>query len=279
MERDGDDVRPQRGRLRAQSVALKLFSLTPAGLFHRIRTTPVVGDAVLSLLDALLPKDEFVLKRVRRGPLAGMTMKVDPRAFDMVVGGYEVAVQATLESSVAEGDIAFDVGANLGYFSLLMAKVAGPAGRIVSFEPDPVLRRALNENLDRNPSVTRGRVVVVGAAVGAGSGRAGFTRGWRPSRGTLVDGDGDLEVEVTTLDAAAERYGVPAVIKVDVEGAEVEVLRGAPRLLAEVGPTLLVETHSPEAKRECGALLQHAGYTTNLLAQKGTKEIYILARR
>lgn len=254
----------------------KLFSSMPPRLFRFIRLLPGAGDAMLRAIDATSPPHALLLKRIRAGPLSGMTLDVDPRALDMVIGRYEPAIQAVLESTLRAGDVAFDIGANLGYFTLVMAKQVGPRGRVVSFEPDPEMFSALTRNVGRNVGDSDG-IIAVPAALGAEAGAGRFARGSRSTRGKVVSAGGDLEVDLMKVDDAADRFGVPRLLKIDVEGAELDVLRGAPTVLKSEKPLVLVELHSEELERCCTQLLEEFGYECARRVDLGKREPYLIA--
>ena len=266
--------RPAPGLL--QRVGRSVFSAIPPRLFRSLRLLPGLGDVMLRAIDGSFPTNALLPRRIRSGPLRDMVLEVDPRALDMVIGRYEPAIQSVLESTLRSGDVAFDIGSNLGYFTLLMARVVGPEGRVVAFEPDPEMFSALGRNLARNNEETD-RVAAIPNAVGAAKGKVRFARGWRATRGRIVPEGGDLEVEVTTIDDVAQRFGLPGLVKIDVEGAELEVLRGASTVLEEARPRLVVEIHSPELERACGQLLDEFGYSWSRHTDVGKKEPYLLA--
>jgi FkbM family methyltransferase len=138
------------------------------------------------------------------------------------------AERATLSRLVRPGMLVLDVGANLGLYSLLMAGLVGPTGRVVSFEPDPALFSLLKENCAANGAEN---VECVHLALGSQSGRMTL------QRPTLNSGDNHLgnntstpfrrpiEVGVASLDSLMPGLR-PDFIKVDVQGWELKVLRG-----------------------------------------------------
>jgi FkbM family methyltransferase len=132
--------------------------------------------------------------------------------------------------SVRAGAVVFDVGANLGAYTLLFAQWVGPAGRVFAFEPSP---------LDD-------RVEVVPAAVCDRSGTATFhlhPHGGASGLYTSTDG-ASMAVETTSLDQFCADFRLtPDVLKIDVEGAELEVLRGARQTLASPNVKAFVEFH------------------------------------
>jgi FkbM family methyltransferase len=138
---------------------------------------------------------------------------------------------------VPPGATALDVGANVGYYSLVLAERVGPGGRVHAFEPDPRLAEHLERHLALNGFADR--VHVHRTAVAAAAGRADFLRAEKENLGggTLIPYP-DLQretfpVEVVSLDGFCDAHGVRTVdfLKVDVEGAETDVLRGAGGLL------------------------------------------------
>jgi len=143
------------------------------------------------------------------------------------------------------GSVAIDVGAHVGATALVMAARCGPTGRVVAFEPDPEARSVLQRNIALNPGA--GPITVEASACSASEGTATFYARGR-SRSSLDGNAGDpsekpMTVQLTTLDAYTERTGImPNLVKIDVEGAEVAVLRGAQRLLAS-DATILCELH------------------------------------
>lgn len=256
--------------------ARRLFSSMPPRLFRTLRLLPGIGDAMLRRVDAAFPPHALLMRRIRKGPLHNMVLEIDPRALDMVIGSYEPAIQTVLETTLRPGDVAFDVGSNLGYFTLLMARSVGPDGRVVAFEPDPDMFSALERNLTRN---ARGvsSVTPLAVAAGATQGKVRFARGWRATRGRVVARGGDLEVDVSRIDDAAERYGVPRLMKIDVEGGELDVLRGARTVLTTAKPLVLVEVHSAQLETQCAQFLEDFGYECSRRADVGKKEPYLLA--
>lgn len=164
---------------------------------------------------------------------------------------------------VKPGMQVWDVGANMGFFSF---PAAARGAAVVGFEPDPfnqdLLHRtcALNRDLD---------VRVIPAAVAQSLAIASFNiaeRGRSTNRlshvaqGTQTGGIRQkYDVLTITLDWAMERLPAPALIKIDAEGAELEVLRGAARLLAEVQPAMIIEIE-PENAAGVWSIMLAAGY-------------------
>lgn len=138
-----------------------------------------------------------------------------------------------LRSLIQPGDHVVDAGANLGVFSHLMARAAGPGGRVTSFEPDPVLHATLVANATSNGLPIKAFPV----ALGATSGWASLNRGLynsgdnRLSFSTQQSSGGQVSVKVSTLDDLLRGDRVD-LIKIDVQGWELSVLQGMHETLA-----------------------------------------------
>lgn len=142
------------------------------------------------------------------------------------------------------GSIALDVGANVGAYTLLLAQWVRPGGRVYAFEPAPEAFAGLSEHLRLNALADT--VVPVRAAVAATSGTATLATDGLSGANRLADAPGGETVQTVTLDEFCAREGiVPAFLKIDVEGAELDVLRGARETIAKAGDSLalFVEMH------------------------------------
>ncbi len=234
---------------------------------------------MLRLIDRLIPLRTLRSVRIRAGRLEGLVMDMYPHALDMAIGRHEPLVADLIWRHLSEGDIAFDIGANVGYFTLLMARRVGPGGHVVAFEPDPLVVEYLRGNIAQNEDRLGASIGTVNTAVGRHSESRPFTPGSRISRGKLGSEPGPLMVDVVTLGDAIESYGTPQLIKIDVEGAESELLEGAAECLATLRSSIIIEAHSEQLERRCLDLLRRAGFHCERLLQRGTKETYILGTK
>jgi FkbM family methyltransferase len=150
------------------------------------------------------------------------------------------------------GDTLWDVGAHKGFISLAAASLVGESGTVVAIEPSSVNRRFLERHLRWN-RVHNARVIAV--AVSDHEGQASF--GGRGSSVAFKLGTGSERVQVRTLESLAHdlRLTGPSVLKIDVEGEEAAVLRGAGPLLGG-DQAVLVSTHGRDLYEECRALLE-----------------------
>jgi len=203
----------------------------------------------------------------------------DLQSRDTALYGIPEAVTAGLIlSQIREGDVIADIGANKGLLSLLMARKAGRSGRVLAYEPDPRNYRdlAINARLNRD----RLNVIPIPRAIFSCSGPLPFDRSaWRDRKsglGRIVEGDApsgaSILVEGVTLDEEMNRLGMPKIdfVKVDIEGGEVEAIKGMWRSLAErrIG-ALVMELHdfqggrfhlTREQTEELLGVFQAAGY-------------------
>jgi FkbM family methyltransferase len=147
----------------------------------------------------------------------------------------------TLANGIRPGDTVIDIGAHYGQYSIIMAAFAGPSGTVISFEPDPYARKVLTKNFNLNPDLKR--PVLEESALSDQDGEAILYSKGGNSQSSLVrsavefNAPGSSEairIHTTSLDSYLQRNGVPqpSWVKIDVEGAEIRVLRGALNLLA-----------------------------------------------
>lgn len=174
----------------------------------------------------------------------------------LLLGSYEPDQTAWVTSQLKVGSVLFDVGAAVGYYTLVASRLVGPAGRVVSFEPDPKNAAFLRQHVTINQLAN---VEVHQAAIGDCTGQAYFTRGTGTGTGHL-DESGEATVILWKLDDIIEHTRIPTHIKIDVEGAELEVLEGARNLLCTAKPTLFLSTHGSVVHQACCRFLLQLGY-------------------
>ena len=181
---------------------------------------------------------------IQRGVGRGLRFRSDMRVAGYRLGTTEPEFQAALAARVRPGGVVYDLGANVGFYSVIAARLVGPSGRVVAVEPFAASAARVRENARLNGFET---VDVVEAAVGAAEGRAWL----RTDRGDPVTfrlaadrQSAGVEVAVTTVDAlVAAGRPPPTVVKLDVEGAEVAALHGMAATLAAHRPSVLAEVH------------------------------------
>jgi FkbM family methyltransferase len=240
-------------------------------------------------LDLVRQSDGYVFP-VDRGTLIGWSIHF--------FGAYEPEVRAEIRRRLRPGDTAIDVGANAGWHTLLMACRVGPGGRVVAVEPNPSSRERLEHGIAIN------RLTNVRVDARALADREGSRTFEAPPAGAVWDGTGRLTggevrrkpdatiegrakpdatsatVAVTTIDALAAEHSLDrvALIKIDVEGWEPAVLRGAASVLRTSRPALIFEydpaymERSGESGDDLVAWLRDVGYQLHVLRPRGAPQ-------
>jgi len=210
----------------------------------------------------------------------GLTIYVDPNdsaigSFLRRRGEYEPAVTAAVKRLLRSGDTFVDCGASFGYFSALAGRIVGPEGSVVAFEPGPQNQSLLLLNLMANGS-TAAEVHQLALSDDVGMCRYGRSG----ANGFISSFDGDPAhlathdlVRCTTLDRVIGERRVD-MMKVDVEGAEGRVFKGAEGVLRRSVPTLLFEFSPPSLAVTSGMsgedllqFLSHLGYAIDILEE------------
>jgi len=229
--------------------------------FSAVRPESIVGKLV-RIPFRLLPAG--MAMPVLQGPLAGKKWIIGSYTHGCWLGSYEPDMQRYMVKEVRRGGVFYDLGANVGFYSLMAAVLSDP-GKVYAFEPLPrnldYLRRHIELNHISN-------IEVLPLAVSDKEGSALFKLGENRELGRL-ESDGNLRVQVTTLDALLRRNAIapPDCIKMDIEGEELCALRGAKECFIRYRPRLFLCTHSQELHSECCRLLLSWGYKCEHIRQ------------
>lgn len=186
-----------------------------------------IGQRVYARYLGLVAGDRGLRWRVN-----GETCRIDPRVRRFIPHENERALFHFLRSELRPGQIVFDIGAFLGTYAVFEARWVGPTGRVVAVEPTPASCTAIRRHLRMNDVAER--VTVIEAAVGAEPGPAMLEEWAEPYRNQLVAADGPAarRVRMITIDGLCGELGlIPDWIRMDVQGSEFDVLRGARRTL------------------------------------------------
>lgn len=213
-----------------------------------INVVGVRGFSQKILPKMLIPKPsngQFFIKT-----LYGYAMKIDPTKDNGIerslyyTGTYEKGSLDLIQKVLKEGDVFIDVGANIGMMTVFASGVVGQTGKVIAFEPNPITREILNENIQKN---NLSNITVSEYAIGANSEDAVIYDRWDANRGcaTLIKPDFETDsydIKVTTLSSFLDIGVFPDMIKIDVEGYELEVLKGVLDLMESANaPMLMVE--------------------------------------
>lgn len=275
------------------SLAAAAARWLPAPLKRVLYRLGPVSSGLRSVLNRAAPTGLTEIE-VAGGFLAGSKLLLDLQAEkDYWLGNYEFELQEAVWKFAEPGMVACDIGANIGYISLLLAKRIGTNGKVFAFEPLPSNQTRLQKNLDINLS---SNIKMIGKAVADVSGKRQFLVHSSGAMGKLQESNGretqyqnSIDVESITLDEFVFKQGNPQpdLIKMDIEGAEGLALQGMTRVIQETQPLLLIELHGKEAAKTCWQILTNSGYSIHKLT-KGYPQVadvsnldwksYILAR-
>ncbi|HEX8639156.1 MAG TPA: FkbM family methyltransferase [Pyrinomonadaceae bacterium] len=198
--------------------------------------------------------------------------------------GMETEQTAAMLAELGDGKVFFDIGANVGYYTVLASRSVGRAGAVVAFEPVVrnlvFLQRHVNLNNADN-------VRILPFALSEKSSIASFSLGQNSAMGHLADSNGGnngkpdnlVYVPTVSLDEIAAKLNlVPDVMKIDVEGAEMEVFRGGRETLKKARPAIFLSTHSPQLRTDCLSFLREIGYKIESLLPEDADSHEFLAK-
>lgn len=211
--------------------------------------------------------------RVMRGRMQGARINLGGSYLRYLKGDAEPEVQQALAELVKPGQTVYDVGANIGFFTILCSRLVGPQGRVYAFEPIPQNLATLRHNVALNGL---GNVTIVEKALSSSTGTAEmFVSPWSAFHSLNVEGAtkqedhgpdvGEVTVQTVTLDEFLRGEGVraPDLVKIDVEGAELIVLAGMRETLRSVKPLLLCELH--DTKLDYGEFVDSIDYRVRVI--------------
>ncbi len=214
-----------------------------------------------------------IMLKIRSGPLEGRKWKASS-GIRFIKGTYEPKNVEAIQQTVRADDVAYDVGAHVGYFSVLMGDIVGSGGKVIAFEP-----RGLNLGyLKRHVSVNHcENIEIVSKALGDHSGHAKLETRTGSGTGYISD-TGDEDVEIASIDELVESgaFPPPDFLKIDVEGGEMAVLRGARKVIEKQRPRMILATHGDEIDAECRTLLSEWHYDMqDIDHESGTVEMIV----
>ena len=154
---------------------------------------------------------------------------------------FEPYITTILLSYLKKGDTFIDVGANIGYYTILAGKAIGPNGSVLAIEPEPINLKYLRQNISQN-QLTNAKVIASVASSIHGQVKLYLSPVSSGEHSLLRKTTKYIEVEAQTLDDLVINDGLkPRLIKIDVEGAEMNVLAGAKKTIASFKPVIIFE--------------------------------------
>lgn len=248
-----------------------LIRLLPIGLLRWIAALqfrlPIVGPWLGWINRKLLAKEGTI----SHGHGAGLRFDAQGGFAGYLLGTSEPEEQEALFKLLKRGDVVYDLGANVGFFSVLAARFVGPEGKVYAFEPLPACVEKIKKNAALNGFT---QIEAIEAAVSSKVGSAQLYVSGVSAHSSLIDAtnrrDSDtIEIALTTVDEflrIGERRP-PNLVMIDVEGAEIEALRGMHETLEQYRPTVMVEIHfiGDEFLAYCREQLLPLGYRVEML--------------
>jgi FkbM family methyltransferase len=207
---------------------------------------------------------------------------------------YELAVARAIRDHLKEGQKFWDIGANIGWFSIFASSIVGPRGQVIAIEPSPQVFATLSAHVKAEKCIS-----ALWLGVGNADDMRLFAEHGHCTYSSFVEEVTKINVRfapsvpITQVEVGlrkvdslvAELASVPSVIKIDVEGYELEVLRGAANLLSSGRPVLIVEVHPPQLQLSGSSeealfqFLADAGYRWEIIDRNPNSLYTIVAAR
>jgi len=214
--------------------------------------------------------------RIKSGPLKGKKW-IWTSGGKFIRGEQEPYKTEAILANFKKGEIFFDIGAHIGYFSAIAAHLNKGEGKVFAFEPRPMNAGFFRKHMKVNGFSS---VVLYEAAVGEVEGDVMFDSAHGSATGRVTK-DGDLKVKQVSIDKLISEgtLPMPTFIKIDVEGGEIEVLKGLEKVIISARPKMVVATHNPECHSFVLGFLEKHNYRYHVLnpeSVKGDTEIVAL---
>lgn len=251
----------------------------PQPMKQAVYRLPVLSSLIRNQLNLSAPSglSEVV---IASGVLRGALLKLDLKSEKYYwLGIYEPQLIKAIYDFCKTGMIVYDVGANLGYISLVFARVVGMDGQVYAFEPLPANIQRITEHIALNSF--QSVIHLIPCAVSNCEGREIFLVHQEHAMGKLAGSSGRnityvnrIQVNSLRLDDFVYRDGNPCpdVIKIDIEGGGIKAIPGILRLLAEARPILFMELHGPEEQQVAWNAFKENSYVIRKM-QKGYPEV------
>ncbi len=249
------------------SVFSKIAQLLPLPIKQGLYRFAPLARIVRGALNASV-EDGLSTVEVTGGDLRGWRVLINLKTEkSRWLGTYEPELQSAIRQLISPGATVYDVGANIGYVSLLLAKQVGPTGQVFAFEPLPANLERIRQNLALNALTN---VTIIPAAVTDQNGEVAFYVHDSVGMGKAAGSAGrstalyraEIRVPALALDEFIFGQGnpPPQAVKMDIEGGEVLALPGMRRALEQFHPLMLLELHGPESEQAAWQTLTSAGY-------------------
>ena len=230
--------------------------------FSGLNANSKIGKILRNILK-LAPKG-FVFP-ILQGPAQGMKWIVGSSDHGCWLGSYELKKQKQIVKYLKPGMVVYDIGAHVGFYTLLFSRAVGPEGRVYAFEPFPDNLLFLKKHSCLNKL---GNVLIEQYAVSDSNGKVIFYPNQESNyTGSIIrinqsDKLNGITVKTVALDKYVyhENNSPPDLIKMDIEGAEYQALSGMENIIKNGNPILFLSLHGPEVARECSYFIRRYDY-------------------
>ncbi len=191
--------------------------------------------------------------QILEGRLKGLKWGLHASEFKCLIGTYESETQEVFEKYIEPNHTVYDIGANVGYFSLFASIITGEMGKVYSFEPIKDNLNMLTKHVDLN---NINNVVVYNYAIADCDKNIKFTNSENKSANTYItnspmfDSSPVINIQARSLDSLfiEDKLSPPNFIKIDIEGAEYDALKGAQEIIKKYCPVIYISTHENHLK-------------------------------
>ena len=238
-----------------------------------------------------IPSNQSILGKILRLPLRlfpreaivpilttaarGKKWIVGSGANSQWLGINEVGKRKLFQKTIQPGSIVYDIGANVGSYTILSSVLCGSSGKVFAFEPDPHNIKFLKQHIKLNHLEN---VSIVEYAISNESGRL-FFQDTSDHCTSHISEKGQIEVSSITIDdfVFKQKNPPPHIIKIDVEGSEGRVVEGARQTLSKFKPVIFLATHGYEIDQICRQQLEQLNYNVNNIKGYGD-ELYCVPK-
>lgn len=208
------------------------------------------------LFKIIIP-DEMIVP-ILMGRLKGKKWVISSSNIECALGTYEYKKHILFAKEISISDVVYDIGAHAGFYTLLASEIVGFKGSVVAFEPLPQNFFYLKKHVEINQT---SNVIINNVAVTNFIGVSSFRLVGNTYTGRLDD-NGEIEVETISLNDFVLKNPdlIPDCIKIDVEGSEYDVLKGASHIISNNKPKIFLATHNEFIHKKCVDFLKSYNY-------------------
>ncbi len=270
-------------KFRASASKWLLYTGNALGLFQGLKRCPLIYSPLRAIFNLIIGKG-LPAREIVSGPLRGYKMVLGPNDRNAyLVNTYEPMTVELAQRLCQPGMHVLDMGAHVGYFSLLFSVLVGPAGQVCTIEPNPENLKKIKSMIGINGLQN---IRVFPFAVSDRTGDVQFITENTGSMGHMATLPSEspgvvVTVRAVRMDDLAGDQGIDRIdlIKMDVEGAELKALTGMTALIGRCSPTIICEWHPAVAGQDYRTVFEELGYHCEALEPpSATEPFHVLAR-